>query len=710
MTSWGIHIEGRVQGVGFRPFVYRLAREYQLCGQVSNGPDGVRIIVNASQAAVEAFTQQLQSQPPPVAIITQITCVEVDHVAYPNFSIVESPLSGTPKLLLTPDLAMCSSCREELSSENRRKSYAFTTCTNCGPRYSISKTLPYDRPRTTMDKFEMCPACLKEYHDPTNRRHFSQTNSCPDCAVELTVVGDAEQYTSAEILEKTVSAWRKGEIVAIKGIGGFLLTCDARQPNAISRLRELKHRPDKPLALMMRTNEVATFFTTRPAEERLLAGIEAPIVLLAPKKGINLPLTQIAPGLDRVGVMLPYTPLFQLLLAAFSGPIIATSGNVSGEPIVYEDEKAMEKLGRVADVIVGNNRSILLPQDDSVQAVDQRGTSVFLRRSRGYAPVYLPGIKQLASENLLAFGADLKATFGIQQHGNTYLSQYLGDLNSYTSQFHYQRSLTHLRTLLQARPKTILADLHPNYVSTQLAYELGAADGIEVQQIQHHEAHFAAVLLENDLLHSPQDVLGVIWDGTGFGTDGQMWGGECFRFSEGEMRRVSQLNYFPHFAGDKLAKEPRLSAIAIAGDLPEAEALLTEKCTPPEWKIFGQLRRRASLSSSSMGRLFDAVSSLLGLCDTQSYEGMAASLLMTAARKAWNTYGDLGAYDISLDAKGQLPTTAIMQAVLADTDTVGVRALRFHLTLVDLVRQVADQQQIGAIAFSGGVLQNILLV
>lgn len=709
MNGWEIHIEGRVQGVGFRPLVYRLAQARGLVGQVSNGVDGLRIALCGSRLEAENLLEDILCGPPPAAIVTRAEIAPLTLAPCAEFSIVDSDLAGQPDLLLTPDLAMCPLCREELVAEGRRKDYAFTTCTNCGPRFSIIEALPYDRPRTSMADFKMCPDCLMEYNAPNDRRHYSQTNSCPNCAVELEMDGVATN----EILNKVVKQWREGGIVAIKGIGGYLLTCAAGDSKAITTLRDRKHRPDKPLAIMVASAEaVEQYCEVRPCEREALEGPAAPIVLLPLKQGSDeLAHNALVPGLDRIGVLLPYAPLFQLLLNAFGQPIVATSGNISGEPIVYESKVAREKLGQVADLILSHNRPILLPQDDSVLAFTKGGVPVFMRRSRGYAPTYLPeNAAQFDQASILTFGADLKATFCLQHSSNVYLSQYLGDLSSYSVQQQFQTVQQRVGNILRSEPTEVLADLHPQFASRALAEAYAEKHHLPLRLVQHHEAHFAAVLLENDLLEAEETVLGVIWDGTGFGSDGQIWGGEFFRYQQASMTRVGQLSYFPHFAGDKMSREPRLSALAIGGAVSDLATVWTSKFSAKDLSNYQKMRASTKLSSSSMGRLFDAVACILGLADNQSYEGMAASYLEALARNGWELLDSLSPYKISLLEDGQIPAADLLLAVHLDTQAKNIRALRFHLTLVALIREMAEKQAVKKVAFSGGVFQNTLLV
>ncbi|MEO0731373.1 MAG: carbamoyltransferase HypF [Bacteroidota bacterium] len=714
MPNWELHIEGQVQGVGFRPLVYRVARERGLRGTVSNGPDGVRIHFSGSEEEARSFRKELRVRQPVAARITGVHFRKITGAVYPDFRIVDSELTGSADTLLTPDLGLCADCRADLTRPNRRRGYAFTTCTNCGPRYSLVNALPYDRPRTEMAAFPMCSACEAEYQDPTDRRYFSQTNSCPDCGITLAILGDDTARGQDAVIAYVAERWRAGDIVAIKGIGGYLLTCDAGNPATIARLRERKHRPDKPLALMYPNPEQvqADFHATKHHLE-LLGGLSAPIVLLSPKHTLaDVAVAAVAPGLSRLGILLPYAPLYQLLLNAFNRPIVATSGNRSGEPIVFRDTDAAAELGGIADLILTHDRPILLPQDDSVMAYTRYYQPVFLRRARGFAPTFICRGAPLPTQHVFAAGADVKAAFGLQQSGNTYLSQYLGDLGSFTTQQNYRHTLTHLSTVLQATPEVVLTDLHPKYVSTQLAETLAQERNLPVVRIQHHEAHFAAVLAESGVADAPDGspVLGVIWDGTGYGHDGAIWGGEFFRYANGAFTRIGHLDYFPQLAGDKLAREPRLAALALAGDLPEAQAFLQEKFTLEEWRVYRRLRETTSLRSASMGRLFDAVASLLGVADHQSYEGMAAARLEDLARTGFSQHPRPRPYALVLTERDNIPTRRLLSALLQDHLPPAVRAARFHCTLVDCVRQMAARQGVVDLAFSGGVFQNVLLV
>ncbi|MEM8907803.1 MAG: carbamoyltransferase HypF, partial [Bacteroidota bacterium] len=479
MTTWHLHIEGQVQGVGFRPFVYLQAQQRGLSGWVNNSTDGVHVRFNASADVAEDFRINLLREAPPLARISRHHMRAIANEFFDNFQIIHSHTAASTNLLISPDFALCTACREELYAPNdRRRHYAFITCTHCGPRYSILQQLPYDRPQTTMESFDMCPTCQQEYDDPHHRRYYSQTNSCPSCPIELALY-DAQQQvmpgSQAQLLDQVVEDWRAGKIIALKGIGGYLLTCDAQNSASIQRLRRAKHRPSKAFALMFPHLEaIQKIAVTCKAEIQLLQSPAAPIVLLEtkPESNSELAIEQIAPGLNRLGIVLPYTPLFDLLLRRFDGPIVATSGNISQSPIIYRNDVALKQLGQIADRILINNRDIVVPQDDSViQLSPVKKQIQFFRRSRGFAPTFF-STDTWPSGNILATGAMLKSTFCLLHQGQPYVSQYLGNLEHFDVQQNYQHLIQHFFALLDTTPEAILSDLHPQYPSSQYGLEL----------------------------------------------------------------------------------------------------------------------------------------------------------------------------------------------------------------------------------------------
>lgn len=739
MPTYHIHIEGQVQGVGFRPFVYRLAHQHRLTGQVSNGTSGVHIFFTCPETTANDFYQNVITKKPERAIITRHLLSIISPANFSDFSIENSTREQHhAQLLLTPDLGLCDDCRREIHDPgNRRAAYPFITCINCGPRYSILQQLPYDRENTTMAAFRMCPGCLHEYDNPHDRRHYSQTNSCPHCAISLYLKkGKTAPAISLQIpqtndtntcIEIATQALAEGLIVAVKGIGGYLLVCDAANPKAIARLRQRKFRPTKPFALIYPNRKLLEKDVyLHEVEAQAFLSIESPIVLCRQRKNITSGILSpgIAPGLNHIGVMQPYTPLLELLLSKWQKPIIATSGNLSGSPIFYEDTKAIIHLEQIADLFLIHNREIIMPEDDSVIRFSAKHKQpIVIRRSRGYAPTFISQTLTNWPAEVLAMGADMKATFSIQHAGNTYISQYLGDLSNYETQQQFEHTLQHITQLLNARPQSILIDAHPEYISSAKGKTLAAQAGIPAFEVQHHIAHFSAVLAENELFDPKTPILGVIWDGNGYGNShmhtwpesgnlpsspgkAEIWGSEFFIFENNRFERVEHVDFFPNILGDKMAREPRLSALALTYQLPEAIPLLKLYFTEKEWSLYYRiLAGGQSLNSSSMGRMFDAVAALLDLNSKNNYEGEAAMYLESLAMTCPSRYRNQPAY----------PTDRKMffQQIIADL--LGGKhkssiAYRFHRTLVRWVNEVATARNVSHIAFSGGVFQNALLV
>jgi hydrogenase maturation protein HypF len=719
MHTWHIHIEGQVQGVGFRPFVYLLARDHRLNGWVNNTTDGVHIEINAGREQARSFCQAVLEQAPELARITTHRLEEIPHKTFTSFEIIHSQAKEKINLLVTPDFALCRQCRADLhQSSNRRRGYPFTTCTYCGPRYSIIQQLPYDRPTTTMKPFPMCPDCQAEYDDPLDRRYFAQTNSCPNCSIPVRLYDKRQILLSDsfdDILSLVLQAWKNGQIVAIKGIGGYLLCCDARNKVAVDLLRKRKRRPSKPFALMYPDEELLAKETElHPLALDDLRSPAAPIVLLNPKKRARLA-EGIAPGLSQLGIMLPYAPVFELLLKKYANPIVATSGNPTESPIVYDDSRALQELSTLADLILSNEREMVVPQDDSlIRYTPFYKKKIILRRSRGLAPTYINAPLERPAYGLLATGAMLKSTFTFLHQKNIYISQYLGDLANYDTEASYRHTIQHFFRLFDTQPEYIIADKHPEYPSTRLAESLAAELNVPLEKVQHHIAHFAAVLGEQLLIHSREPVLGVIWDGTGWGDDRQIWGGEFFIYDNYRFQRKVHFGYFDFILGDKMPKEPRISALSAAWGADGTEPYLREKFSQVEWNIYTKLLNKGSrLQTSSLGRIFDAVSSLLGLMDIQTYEGEAAMLLEELALRFFqkNGWTELTSY-FKTDALPTISTRNLMKKIVEDLERGKSRefiAAKFHFSLVDLIKRVANHLNIQKIAFSGGVFQNALL-
>lgn len=723
MNTFHIHINGIVQGVGFRPFVYQLATEVQLNGYVKNGSDGVHVFFNATEENANSFFKKIKQEAPVRSKIIFASMHKTTDKIFDNFSIVVSDEDGGKKqVLLSPDVALCVNCKSELHDvNNRRFRYPFITCTQCGPRYSIIYSLPYERHGTSMQKFTQCKTCGEEYNTVTDRRFFSQTNSCNNCGIEINIhANDSSILTNntEEVLSHIKNFLQQRKILAVKGIGGYLFLCDADNQKAIQLLRSRKCRPSKPFAILYPTIEkVISSFKLSKKEKDLLESAEAPIVLLYPKQEAfnNLVAKDIAPGLKRLGIMLPCSPLLELIATDFSKPLIATSANISGSPIIYEDKDALEYLFKIADYVVSNNRDIIIPQDDSVVQVSQYlNQKIILRRSRGYAPAFL-NYKPQKNRCILSTGAFLKSNFTLSVNGNVFVSQFLGSGESYESQQMYKNTLEHWLKLYAIKPAVIIADKHPNYFSHQYAIELAERFGTEFKLVQHHEAHFAAVLAENNLLHSTEAVLGIVWDGIGLGTDGNIWGGEFFKYENNEMLRCYHFDYFPAIAGDKLALEPRIAALCATSDSWPQSDKLKEKFSEVEWNTYQSLIKNTSLFSSSVGRLFDAVASLLDICDKQTFEGEAAMYLQVLAETyvEKNGFAMDDSYFKESSHYYRIPTATLMQGIRMDIKKRKAKdyiAAKFHYSLVCLVDIVAKNINVEKIFFSGGVFQNALLV
>lgn len=701
--------------------IYTLAKEMHLNGYVKNGSDGLHVLFNASENNAGLFFEKIKREAPLGSKIIFSELREINNIAFNGFTIVVENDTSWKRVLISPDKAICDECRNELHDKNnRRYRYPFITCTHCGPRYSVINALPYERQDTFMQNFPMCTTCFAEYEMVLDRRFFSQTNSCKDCGIELCIKdkGSFSLFDDPEKVLLNISVFiGEGKIIALKGIGGYLLLCDATNIEAISLLRKRKHRPAKPFAVLYPSiGIIQQQFELIDEEKIMLQSEEAPIVLLYPKKGSSggILIDDVAPGLNRVGAMLPYTPLLDLISKDYGKPIIATSANISGSPIIHSDIDAFDNLFEIADYIVTHSNKIAIPQDDSVVQVSHNTSQqIILRRSRGYAPSFLHYTPQ-KKPCVLATGAFIKSSFTFSVNSNVFVSQFLGSGETYESQEMYKNTLDHWLELYDAAPLVIITDAHPGYFSHQYAIELGEKYKADVKFIQHHEAHFAAVLAENNLLYSKEPVLGIIWDGTGLGTDGNMWGGEFFKYENNEMVRYCHFDYFPAIAGDKLALEPRIAALCVsAGAWPFPETL-RDKFTEREWNNYQSMVSTTRLFSSSAGRIFDAVASLLGLCDKQTYEGEAAMYLQSLAENyvVENGWVMNDAYFKERLHNYHIPVSNLIQGIVMDMKngkSTKYIAAKFHYSLVCIIDIVAKNSGLTKICCSGGVFQNSLL-
>lgn len=710
-----IHITGIVQGVGFRPHVCRLAARYHVCGTVSNSTDGVHIYLNADAKLAAKFYNELLLHAPVNALISAHRFETIPLQFFEDFRIVESTNNAAPNILVTPDIAICSHCRQELQSpSDKRYHYAFTTCLHCGPRFSITQTLPYDRHNTSMAHLTMCDSCLAEYNNIYNERHFSQTNSCPQCAVPMQLFGKGGKQVAhdpEQAINACLAALKEGETIAVKGIGGYLLLCDAGNAKAIMQLRQRKHRPSKPLAIMYSSVDAASRdLLLAKWHINALNSKAAPIVLCTLKSMHHLAAAELAPGLQSIGCMIAYSPLLVLLANAFVKPLVATSANISGSPIIYKDKDAVHHLLPLAKYVLSFDREIVVPQDDSVLQFTTDGTQVILRRSRGLAPNYFPAPFN-PPVALAAIGADLKGSFCIAGKDKTFVSQFLGDQSSFESQESFANTLHHLSHIAGHQPQQVLIDKHPAYFSSLFGQELASQLNIPCTAVQHHKAHFCAVLAENGFAQRIAPVLGFVWDGTGYGDDKMVWGGEIFLFAEGEMNRVAQLQYFPQLMGDKMSREPRLSALALLGDDVKLRQRLLPFFSANDWTFYLQvLQQHSEVYSSSMGRFIDAVSCLVTGCVRNTYEGEAA-LKMEALASTYRGQAP-GVYPLPLSGHNLLHRP-FLKALAADADAgmaAAEIAYKVHLSLAHAVYEIAALWQVHTLAFSGGVFQNALLL
>lgn len=717
MFTYHIHIGGLVQGVGFRPYVYRLAKKMGLNGWVSNSKDGLHIECNADEKKVQLFYNEILHSPPSNAIITIHTISKVHPKSFSSFAVNVIDTGNKPNLLLTPDFALCNNCLAEIMDKNNKRfGYPFTTCLQCGPRYSIITELPYERHNTTMAGFNMCSECKQEYGDVQSIRHYSQTNTCKACAIVMSMYDVNSNLQSKDvtvILKKIEEYFKEGAIIAVKGIGGYLLLCDATNETTVRLLRQRKHRLAKPFAVLYNTIEKAKDDVIISAEEEAMLKDKAAPILLCRQKAIlksGICTHVIAPGLDKIGVMLPNSPLLHLISLP-GKPLIATSANISGSPIIYRDEEAMEILPGIADYIVSYNREIVMPQDDSVMQLTETGKKIILRRSRGLAPNYFINPFNPVTESVLAMGAELKSAFALHSGQNLFISQYLGNQENLPSQTAFTHTVNHFLKLMQTKPAVLLADAHPGYFVTQQAKEWAMIENIPLVNIQHHKAHFAAVLTENELQHTTTPVLGVVWDGTGYGDDKQIWGGEFFIFENGVMQRVAHLEYFPQLLGDKMSREPRLSALSILKFLPSKQIFLQPNFTASEWQYYQQLiKQPPELVTSSMGRFLDAVAALLGICQVNSYEGEAVMKMETLARSFKDPV--LEGYPLVLK-NHRLDFSIFLQEMMLDIEDkkpVPYIAKKVFYSLALSIKRVSDFFAMEHIALSGGVFQNALLV
>jgi len=711
-----IAIRGAVQGVGFRPFVYRLASELSLSGWVLNSPQGVFIEAEAGKPALESFLLRLEKEKPPLAFVQSLEFSFLDPVGLQGFEIRKSSAEGDITALVLPDIATCGECfREIMDPHARRYRYPFANCTNCGPRFTIIESLPYDRAHTSMKAFEMCAVCRHEYEDPGDRRFHAQPIACWECGPQLALWDhDGRPLSSRdEALVAAAASIRQGKIVAVKGLGGFHLAVDARSEAAVARLRTRKRREEKPLALMLPgMAAVREVCRISPLEERLLLAPESPIVLLERRGGAAAghPIAQsVAPNNPYLGIMLPYTPLHHLLMRELGFPVVATSGNLSDEPICTDEAEALQRLQGIADLFLVHNRPVARHVDDSIARV-MLGRELILRRARGYAP--LPCSIAVQAPPVLAVGGHLKNTVALARAGQVFISQHIGDLETKEAFAAFLRVAEDLSRLYHTVPEQIAADMHPDYLSTRYAQTLGKP----ALQVQHHYAHVAACMAENEL-RGP--VLGVSWDGAGYGTDGTIWGGEFLQANETSFVRLARFRHFRLPGAERAVREPRRTALGVLYEI-LAEQVFDMRDLPPiqsfgenECALLRQMlvRNLNSPVTSSAGRLFDAVASLAGLRQTIRFEGQAAMELEFALPRhpADERYPyrvvETGAAECAWVADWEPMMRAILDDCRAHVPAGNISA-RFHNTLAEIILEVAKRAKIERVVLTGGCFQN----
>ena len=708
-----VQIEGVVQGVGFRPFIYGLAQQHDLKGWVLNDERGVTIEVEGEKDRVDGFLSGLSSSPP-IAIIEKTSILHLPPFGYNDFEI-RSSKEGTEKLaLISPDIATCKDCLDELfDPQDRRFHYPFINCTNCGPRFTIIEGIPYDRKNTTMAPFMMCPLCSREYQDPLNRRFHAQPNACPACGPALKLfVNSGREIPTHDPIRETVALLKMGKIVAIKGLGGFHLACDATREEVVASLRARKYREDKPFALMCRDLKVIDRLCLLDDLSReLLESKERPIVVLPKRAGAKVA-GSVAPFQKTLGVMLPYAPLHHLLFAEGVDVLVMTSGNVSDEPIAFKDIEAFDRLKQIADLFLIHDREIHTRCDDSVVKPIE-GTMTFLRRARGFAP--FPIKLKRHGKSILACGADLKNTFCLTKGDFAILSQHIGDMENFETVRSFEQGVELLKQLFQVEPAFVVHDLHPDYLSTRYAI------GLDIPKIgvQHHFAHALSCMAEYG---SEGPGLAVVMDGTGYGEDGTVWGGEFLEVTLSEYRRLGHLRYIPLPGGDMAVREPWRMAAAylerIYGELEESQMPLIKGFDLERWSQI-RLAMRAQINSppcSSMGRLFDAVSALVGVRETVNYEGQAAIELEQMVEQ-----GEMGEYPFEILVEDNKTLTInpdpVIEAMVEDIrkkESPFVVSARFHNSVARVISRMAlrirEEYGLSDIFLTGGVFQNHVLL
>ena len=714
MKAYTIHVTGIVQGIGFRPFVSKLAHELRLVGTVRNDTSGVEIHIQGVDADCQLFVERLQSELPMHGRIDTLRVEPSTVQSLHSFTIILSQ-GAKGNAFIGADMAPCEACLQDIQDpENRRFHYGFTNCTNCGPRYTIIESTPYDRHKTSMKAFPMCEECQGEYEDLEGRRYHAEPNACEQCGPMFTLQGTDGMVlaTGQDAIEQAKEYIQQGAIVALKGVGGYHLVCDALQENAVQTLRQRKGRPRKPLAVMAGSLETAKQYVyISEKEEELLLSPARPIVLLRKVTEHNTVAPSVAPGMETLGILLPYAP-YHYSLVPFNALWVMTSANRSDDPVLYNDAQALEELQGIADYILTHNREIISPVDDSVVQV-VHDTSIMIRRSRGYVPVSIPVVALEKRSTMLAMGADMKAAFAMNRGSHAILSPYMGDMEHQRVQDLLWSTTKRYEDLFQLQPTEVIVDAHPNYYTSQCGRIYAEKYQLPVIEVQHHHAHVASVLAEYNI---QEPVLGICFDGTGYGTDGTLWGGEFLYCHQEHMERMAHLSYAPLPGGEVAVREPWRQALWYVNQTyPSGGPTVIEewkKTLPKGWELLEKMMPHMQMiRSSSGGRLFDTVASLLGVGHEHLYD---AQLAIELEQLALSERGTI--LDMKLDGT-VLDTMSLVRSVIEQLEcgeSVAKISANFHRTLIyyigQMAKQCCEERHISHIVLCGGVFQNRILL
>ena len=711
MITIKVQVVGIVQGVGFRPFVYNLALKHNIKGWVNNDEKGVNIFLYAKEDDIQNFISELKSNPPILSKIDSINIKEITKKQeYKNFEIIQSSSSKNKSTIISADIAICEDCIADINdSFNHRYNYSLTNCTNCGPRYSIIQTVPYDRCNTSMRSFNLCPKCKEEYENPLDRRYHAQPVSCEVCGPNVTMYNKNNTilYNNIEAIEKTALMIKEGYVIAVKGLGGFHLICDATNDNVVNTLRINKNRPLKPYALLFKDiNSIKDYTIVNLKEEEILTSKEKPIVLLDSKNNSILS-KYIAPNVNKLGCFIAYTGIHHMLFRYLKTPIIATSANLKDEPIIRGKEEIFEKLSGVVDFVLDYNRDIINTCDDSIIQV-VKNYNIKLRNARAYAPTPIKLDKKI-EKKILSLGANQKSTISLAFENNLILSPHIGDLNSIQAVEYFERTINTFKNFYDFEPEVVICDKHPNYESTKFAFKLKEKNpNIKLIQIQHHYSHILSVMAENKL---DEEVLGIAFDGTGFGDDGNIWGGEVFVASRKEYKRVNHIKYFRLLGGEMAIKEPKRVALSLLFDVFSLEEILLLDI--PTVKAFKEAEIKMLYTmwqkglnaplTSSVGRLFDAISSFANILHMQTYEGETG---LQIEQNYDSSIKHIYSYKI---LENEIDLSSMIKEIIKDKDKKTICS-KFINTIVKIILEISEKYKDLPLVLSGGVFQNKTLL